>query len=191
MEIPMHPDECAHGNTHIEGVNECVICQRDRLVREVATLQADNEKLRNEAWAATSWASGHNCGEENLVLYERAGLMESERNVARAEIETLQTENDRLRTERACPCVHIAPCHDRCACLNPLSSSGCRRCAKYGSREQQRSAAARIASAIAVYETAVAWAEDKGTESSWNRPNESDERLRKAVREARKNGASE
>jgi hypothetical protein len=28
-EIPMYPDECEHGSTHIEGVNECPICERD------------------------------------------------------------------------------------------------------------------------------------------------------------------
>lgn len=41
----MHPDECAHGNTHIEGVNECVICQRDALKVELASVRAENGRL--------------------------------------------------------------------------------------------------------------------------------------------------
>jgi len=248
----MHPDECVHGNTHIEDVNECVICQRDRflrerdetqrklklardevehlqrdvsiqrdwkwkaeseaqrLEREVASLQAENEKLRSEAWAATSWASGHNCGEENRILYERAGQMEAERDAAQKELNelldalvmgpleagTMQDTIIALRKgidealarvkelERSCPCTQVTPCHDRCSCVIHFSSSGCRRCSKYGSAAQRQSAAARIAGAVTVYEAAIAWEADKGTESSWNRPNGSDERLRQAVRQA-------
>lgn len=67
----------------------------------------------------------------------------------------LAAERDSLRTalqeaERACPCKHVTPCHDRCTCVTPLSSSGCRRCCKYGSNDQRRSAATRIAAAIAL-----------------------------------------
>jgi hypothetical protein len=199
MEIPMHPDECVHGNTHIEGVNECPSCQRDRyknerdearrklnlareevghlqrdvalqrdwkwkaegevqaLEKRVAALEAENDKLRSEAFAATSWANGHDCGEENRILYERAGQMESERNTARAEIESLQQDAEAERddlckrlqeAQRGCPCKHVTPCHERCTCVTPFSSSGCRRCCKYGSVEQQRSAAERIAAAV-------------------------------------------
>ena len=45
MEIPMHPDECSHGNARIEGVNECVVCQRDALKAELANVQAENRRL--------------------------------------------------------------------------------------------------------------------------------------------------
>lgn len=55
-------------------------------------------------------------------------------------------EIERLRMlSRSCPCHHTTPCHDRCACVNGFSSSGCRRCALYGSAEQQRAAAERLA----------------------------------------------
>ena len=41
----MHPDECVHGNTHIEGVNECVVCQHDALKAELAIVRAENGRL--------------------------------------------------------------------------------------------------------------------------------------------------
>ena len=48
MEIPMHPDECSHGNTHIEGVNECPHCRCDKLVRENRRLADENDVMRSE-----------------------------------------------------------------------------------------------------------------------------------------------
>ena len=48
----------------------------------------------------------------------------------------------------ACPCKHIMPCHPRCSCMMPLSSSGCWRCCSYGSKEQQRLMAEKLASRI-------------------------------------------
>ncbi|TAL40918.1 MAG: hypothetical protein EPN91_12005, partial [Salinibacterium sp.] len=55
------------------------------------------------------------------------------------------SEVRRLKTERGCPCLHTTPCHDHCACLMPLSSSGCRRCCSYGSPEQQKAMAKHLA----------------------------------------------
>lgn len=55
-----------------------------------------------------------------------------------------ETVLDALRND-SCPCAHTTPCHDRCTCVNPISSSGCRRCCSYGSDEQQRAAAERLA----------------------------------------------
>jgi len=46
---------------------------------------------------------------------------------------------------RGCPCLHTTPCHERCTCVSPLSSSGCRRCCSYGSAEQQAAMAAHLA----------------------------------------------
>jgi hypothetical protein len=48
----------------------------------------------------------------------------------------------------ACPCLHTTPCHDRCTCVTPLSSSGCRRCCTYGSAEQRSARARRLAALI-------------------------------------------
>lgn len=65
--------------------------------------------------------------------------------------------NDRIRRliatsrvgeDRACPCKYVAPCHDRCTCVTPLSSSGCSRCCTYGSVEQRTARATRLAAAI-------------------------------------------
>lgn len=47
-----------------------------------------------------------------------------------------------------CPCAHTTPCHERCTCVTPLSSSGCRRCCAYGSAEQRAAQAARLAALI-------------------------------------------
>jgi hypothetical protein len=49
---------------------------------------------------------------------------------------------------RGCPCLHTTPCHDRCACVMPTSSSGCSRCCAYGSPEQQRAMAILLAAAL-------------------------------------------
>ena len=42
------------------------------------------------------------------------------------------------KEDRSCPCLYLKqPCHDRCACVNEFSSSGCRNCCRYGSLEQR------------------------------------------------------
>lgn len=45
----------------------------------------------------------------------------------------------------ACPCLHTTPCHPNCTCVVSVSSRGCARCCSYGSKEQQRTAAERLA----------------------------------------------
>lgn len=50
--------------------------------------------------------------------------------------------------DAACPCLHTTPCHERCTCVTPLSSSGCRRCCSYGSAEQRAAAAETLAKFI-------------------------------------------
>lgn len=55
----------------------------------------------------------------------------------------------RAREVSVCPCRVIAPCGPNCSCSNGLLSGGCARCASYGSREQQESAARTIADRIA------------------------------------------
>ena len=52
------------------------------------------------------------------------------------------------KKHQACPCLHTTPCHPRCACVMPLSSSGCRRCCSHGSLEQQRLRAEHLARII-------------------------------------------
>lgn len=48
--------------------------------------------------------------------------------------------------ELGCPCHHTEPCHPRCTCVQPFSSHGCARCCRYGSPEQQKRKAERLAS---------------------------------------------
>jgi 8-oxo-dGTP diphosphatase len=49
---------------------------------------------------------------------------------------------------RACPCIHTTPCRPDCTCVQPFSSFGCRRCASYGSPEQQRAKSESLATRI-------------------------------------------
>lgn len=44
-----------------------------------------------------------------------------------------------------CPCRLVTPCSINCSCADPLQSGGCERCAAYGSMEQRRSTAERLA----------------------------------------------
>jgi hypothetical protein len=45
----------------------------------------------------------------------------------------------------SCPCLYTEPCHERCTCISPVSSSGCRRCCSYGSFEQRTAMAQLLA----------------------------------------------
>ena len=45
----------------------------------------------------------------------------------------------------SCPCLHTTPCNERCTCVDPVSSVGCRRCCSYGSLEQQKAMAEHLA----------------------------------------------
>ena len=48
-----------------------------------------------------------------------------------------------------CPCVIASkPCHPNCTCVNPVSSSGCYCCARYGSEAQRKDAADAIVKAM-------------------------------------------
>lgn len=72
----------------------------------------------------------------------------------------LTTERDALKAQlaealKSCPCVHTTPCHERCTCVTPLSSSGCWRCCSYGSPEQQRAKAEMLASLQSHYDRAA------------------------------------
>lgn len=48
-------------------------------------------------------------------------------------------------TSSGCPCLYVEPCNPRCTCVNGSSSVGCGRCARYGSLEQRRRKATRLA----------------------------------------------
>lgn len=64
------------------------------------------------------------------------------RTLARALL-SVAAERDELR--RSCPCTLTTPCHERCTCVSPVSSSGCRRCCTYGSLEQRTAKAESLA----------------------------------------------
>lgn len=51
-----------------------------------------------------------------------------------------------MNEERSCPCLYLdKPCSEHCTCKNGASSFGCMYCATYGSLEQRKAAAQRIA----------------------------------------------
>jgi len=104
-------------------------CQRCNALREVPRLAAENARLR-----------GDNRKLDDALIAERQYNGEA------------VAENARLRGEmerRACPCLHTTPCHPDCTCANPLMSRGCERCCTYGSPEQQKAAAERLAALTA------------------------------------------
>jgi hypothetical protein len=47
-----------------------------------------------------------------------------------------------------CPCQLTTPCKPGCSCANPYLSTGCQRCATYGSYEQRKARAEWLAKVI-------------------------------------------
>lgn len=90
-EIPMYPDECEHGNTHIEGVNECAICERDSLRTRYSKAHADCQEMADRA-------------KYHSEMSQRLGLdvarMRTERDVALAQVERLTRERDEIGAAR-------------------------------------------------------------------------------------------
>ena len=62
-------------------------------------------------------------------------------------LKKLAEENKQLKEEldRACPCNYVEPCSPNCTCANPVMSGGCLRCCSYGSLDQRKAAAKRLA----------------------------------------------
>lgn len=87
-----------------------------------------------------------------IVVYfnNLGGETEVKEQIKRLVIETAtQIEQQQ---HYGCPCLHTTPCRDTCTCVNPVMSGGCSRCAAYGSDEQQKSAAEKIASILDNYQ---------------------------------------
>jgi hypothetical protein len=49
---------------------------------------------------------------------------------------------------KSCPCYYTTPCMSQCTCANPVRSGGCQRCCAYGSEEQRKSKAEKLAEII-------------------------------------------
>lgn len=65
-----------------------------------------------------------------------------------AENATKEVGEDQYFTQ-VCPCTLAdEPCHPRCTCIMPVSSSGCLCCASYGSEWQRQSAANKIVNVL-------------------------------------------
>lgn len=71
--------------------------------------------------------------------------LENDRYKMRAELrEAFEGKPER----GSCPCLFTEPCTTSCTCVNPMVSGGCSRCCTYGSDEQRKENAERIAAAI-------------------------------------------
>lgn len=58
----------------------------------------------------------------------------------------IQAAEVRARIEdNGCPCTLIDPCSYACTCAKPFMSGGCLMCCRYGSLEQRKKAAMRLA----------------------------------------------
>jgi hypothetical protein len=57
-----------------------------------------------------------------------------------------------LADKGGCPCLWTTPCSPACSCACEFQSGGCTRCCSYGSDEQRRKTAARLAARDAAYE---------------------------------------
>ncbi len=62
-------------------------------------------------------------------------------------IESQAAEIKRLRETygNGCPCRHTTPCQPNCTCAKSMMSHGCRRCCRYGSKQQQVAMAEHLA----------------------------------------------
>ena len=124
---------CAHGHTTRQiGCVSCVLVFDHTSKAEdragiVARLEALEQRLDDGDY-------GEDVEWRDHKLTARAAI---------TEIRRLEQERD---VHRACPCLHTTPCHPRCTCVVPISSSGCHRCCSYGSRSQQKAMAEHLAS---------------------------------------------
>ncbi len=58
---------------------------------------------------------------------------------------------DNNEENKSCPCPLLdIPCQSRCSCVNKFSSNGCWYCCKYGSLEQRKINAIRIANKLKI-----------------------------------------
>ena len=53
-------------------------------------------------------------------------------------------EDDGVARVSGCPCTLVKPCLHNCSCANLAQRGGCKRCARYGDRDQQIAAARHL-----------------------------------------------
>lgn len=135
------------------------------------TLEAAAREATQGEWAVddghprdyigVAFANGDERGHvATIVEFKVPQALRDARHIAAcspATILALIAELRSARDRKACPCQHTTPCHERCSCVMPLSSSGCVMCCSYGSAEQQRAAADQLRSARTVVEAAEAY----------------------------------
>jgi hypothetical protein len=119
------------------------ICEHSN--KQVNELLQKNEFLTRRAAAWKKLAKEMRADEIRTVV-DKAGWREK---VVYSRI--ADEINDLRSKQRPCPCELTQPCHEACTCANPFMSAGCRRCCKYGSAEQQKARAERLADAIDNY----------------------------------------
>lgn len=70
-------------------------------------------------------------------------------------------------THEGCPCLYVTSCCESCTCANPLLSGGCLRCCRYGSLEQRKATAQRLAGMAAERNCYVETLEQYADPESW------------------------
>jgi hypothetical protein len=76
-------------------------------------------------------------------------------------------------SRKTCPCEFGNPCSLTCTCAHPVLSGGCRRCCKYGSKEQQENMAKILIEKEKIKAPIGCVIDDKGEilKGTWTRKN--------------------
>jgi hypothetical protein len=145
--------EAARLQSEINAMNECEAGAANQLAESRAraeAAEADNAALqaalRPFAEASEQFSPGDHI---RLSHLSEASLILSQPHpgaALQARVGELEAEND--RNGSPCPCTLTTPCGPHCTCVEPHSSHGCGRCARYGSEAQRRAVAEILASAI-------------------------------------------
>lgn len=135
------PKEGDSADTHA-----CVVLATDYdlLAAALERVQADNEERGGFiiAQLANLFNEGVAVGDRidlealNKRIFDKFDTLQATAGALKARVEELERKLEDERA-RGCPCLYIEPCQPRCTCRNILSSHGCLRCCRYGSREQQ------------------------------------------------------
>lgn len=136
--------------THYEALGDA-IADRDAARAECERLKADQDATEQQRVNAMER------GNQFAVALEETRAVLADRD---AQATTLAAALEEAKGRGSCPCEFlevVEPCNPQCSCRNEVMSGGCRRCARYGSREQRLAMAKRLVAMEAVHEIARRW----------------------------------
>jgi hypothetical protein len=131
----------AYRNDAIEMFNELSERRKTKVVDDftINQIRAENQSIREGL---------EKLKQDNSEIREVESLRQELEEAKKADAGKLDDIISRLRIAHLRPCKHTTPCSPHCTCVHGNSSIGCARCCAYGSEEQQKNAAERIAEAI-------------------------------------------